>query len=56
MYEPDEKATAQAVRIGEAIRESLVNILAFDAAAAMRDLLAFAYNKQEERKNLATHK
>lgn len=48
-YEPDETNLKIAIRFGEAIREHLIQIEAFDASAAMRDLLAVAYVRQIER-------
>lgn len=46
-YIPDSHSLKRAITFGEVIREHLINIGAFDAAAAMRDLLALAYNKEE---------
>lgn len=56
MYKPDDDQLTTAIRFGEVIRQQLVDLTAFAAAAAMRDLLALAYNEQDARRNLATHK
>lgn len=56
MYTPDDNQLKIAIRYGEKLRESMIGVEAFDAAAAMRDLLALAYNEQQARENLATHK
>lgn len=52
MYKPDDDQLKLAIRYGEVIRQQLIDITAFDAAAAMRDLLALAYNEQEARKKV----
>ena len=49
MYAPDDVTLKVAIRYGETIRDSMVRVEAFDAAEAMRDLLALAYRESAKR-------
>ena len=54
MDKPNDDQLKIAIRYGELIRESMVGINAFDAAFAMRDLLAIARSELNKREMART--